>query len=203
MDKPSFEWENHVQALGYSRVAGIDEAGRGPLAGPLVVAACRLPPNCDVSHINDSKKLRPQDRVALFEKLMQMEGFVYAIEIISPEMIDQMNILQATLYGMHKVATRLASDLDCVLIDGNRLPKELPCPGFAVVKGDQLSFSIAAASILAKITRDKIMMSYHEMYPDYGFDQHKGYPTKMHLERLKQMGASPIHRRSYKPVQRV
>lgn len=200
MNHPNFEWEKRAKEQGYLRVAGIDEAGRGPLAGPLVVAGCLLPQHFDIEGVNDSKQLNEAQRTAIFEKLIHMDDFIYAIEVISPEEIDKMNILGATLYGMRKVAIALSERVDCFLIDGNKSPSDMPHPTFTVVGGDALSLSIAAASILAKVTRDRLMLRYDEIYPDYQFKNHKGYPTSSHIKILARLGPTPIHRRSYRRV---
>ena len=193
-------WLFEQQALnrGISPVAGVDEAGRGPLAGPLVVAAVILPPGSWFRGLNDSKKVAPLHRERLFEEITQ-QATALAIVVISPAQIDQLNILQATRDGMRTVIAEVQPAL--ALIDGLPLPAS-PCPQQAIVKGDSKSASIAAASIIAKVTRDRIMLEMDDYYPGYGFAQHKGYPTEKHLQALRELGPSPIHRLSYAPVAR-
>lgn len=199
---PDMEFENCHYAQGCRIVAGIDEAGRGPLAGPVVVAAVILPrmdlfPLLD--GLNDSKKLTHKKRELLYERIVNDERIDYAVvEINAPE-IDKLNILGATHEGMRRAASQLKSTPDMCLIDG--LPVRIfPYPQEAIVKGDARSLSIAAASILAKVTRDRLMESYAEIYPEYGFEKHKGYGTKEHLIALERYGPTPIHRRSFAPV---
>lgn len=180
--------------------AGVDEAGRGPLAGPVVVAAVILPKNHALV-LKDSKVLTPKKREALFVSI-QAVALSYAIVRIEPEEIDRLNILQATLFGMKQAIEALSIKPDKALIDGNQVPK-VSIPTQAVVGGDALIPAISAASILAKVTRDRIMDAYAAEYPQYDFSSHKGYPTKAHMAALIQYGASPIHRRSFSPVARV
>lgn len=193
-------WSFERQAFdgGFTLVAGVDEAGRGPLAGPLVVAAVILPPESWLPGLNDSKKVAPRQRECLFEQISVI-AVAMAIAVISPTQIDQLNILQATRKGMRDVLLQLKPSL--ALIDGLPLP-ESPCPHQAIVKGDSKSSSIAAASIIAKVTRDRIMLEMEDCYPGYGFAQHKGYPTSHHLQALRDLGPSPIHRLTYAPVAR-
>ncbi len=178
---------------------GIDEAGRGPIAGPLVVAGVILPLNYQNEEINDSKKCTHKKREKLFDVIMN-ECVEYCIEIVSENEIDIQNIYRATQNAMNKIAEKLNANV--VLSDAMPLPfckKEV----HSIIKGDQKSISIAAASILAKVTRDKIMLELDEKYPQYGFKKHKGYPTKMHIEALNQHGVTDIHRKSYGPVSRI
>ena len=182
---------------GYHRVVGVDEAGRGPLAGPVVVAGVILNPNtADSLDVDDSKKLCESRREALFEAIIS-GSIGHQIEVLGNIEIDELNILNATLKGMQQAVEALKPVPDYVLIDGNRLPK-LALPAQAVVKGDQKSKSIAAASILAKVTRDKIMQGYAQQYPQWEFSKHKGYPTKRHKELLQQYGPTPIHRKTFR-----
>jgi ribonuclease HII len=197
-----FYFENEARSFGYQKVAGVDEAGRGPLAGPLVVAACILPEKIPFLEINDSKKLSPKKREELYDRIIADSSIIYSIVIISPETIDEINILQSTMLGMQKAIEELSSIPDFVLVDGNRAPK-FEVPSKAIVKGDSLSYSIGAASILAKVARDRIMIEYSEKWPEYGFSVHKGYPTKAHIEALNAHGPTSIHRKSYAPVQRA
>ena len=182
---------------GYHRVVGVDEAGRGPLAGPVVVAGVILNQNtADSLDVDDSKKLCESRREALFEAIIS-GSIGHQIEVLGNIEIDELNILNATLKGMQQAVEALKPVPDYVLIDGNRLPK-LTLPAQAIVKGDQKSKSIAAASILAKVTRDKIMQGYDEEFPKWEFSKHKGYPTKRHKELLQQYGPTPIHRKTFR-----
>ena len=195
-----FYFEREARALGYQQIAGVDEAGRGPLAGPLVVAACILPEGLIFPEIDDSKKLTSLKREALSQKLIDHPDISHYIIEISPEEIDRLNILQATLYGMAEAVKNISADF--ALIDGNKLPN-LTVPGKAIVKGDHLSYSIGAASVLAKVRRDHLMEELAIKWPGYGLEGHKGYPTKKHIEALERLGPTPIHRKSYAPVRRA
>ena len=189
--------EKTLWSQGYHRVVGVDEAGRGPLAGPVVVAGVILNPNtADSLDVDDSKKLSKSRRESLFEAIIS-GSIGHQIEVLGNIEIDELNILNATLKGMQQAVEALKPIPDYVLIDGNRLPK-LTLPAQAVVKGDQKSKSIAAASILAKVTRDKIMQGYAQEYPQWEFSKHKGYPTKRHKELLQQYGPTPIHRKTFR-----
>lgn len=190
--------EKELTREGYSLIAGVDEAGRGPLAGPVMAAACILPRKFDLPGLNDSKKLTPQKRKYLFEMIKE-QALSYSVASASPEEIDRINILQATKLAMQRALAALTVRPDYVLIDG-RERLELAVPQKTVIDGDALSASIAAASILAKVTRDEFMCKMHELYPEYSFDLHKGYPTRLHLEALKKFGACPLHRRSFSPL---
>jgi len=192
-------FEAEARALGYLHIAGVDEAGRGPLAGPVVAAACVLPQGASIAGIDDSKKLLPSERYEIFQKIVSLADVDYGIGIIDTLLIDQVNILQATFQAMLAALSCLTKEPDFLLIDGNRMPKTLT-PGIPIVKGDSLSLSIAAASILAKVTRDQLMKLYHEEWPHYGFDTHKGYATKVHLEAIYKHGPCPIHRMSFEPL---
>ena len=183
---------------GYANIAGIDEAGRGPLAGPVVAAAVILPESLPVSGITDSKKLSPKKRAVLFDKIIE-QAVSTGIGIVSPSEIDRINILEAARLSMALAVENLSVQPEYLLIDGiftipSKVPQE-PIP-----KGDALSISIAAASILAKVTRDRLMQAYHQDYPQFGFSRHKGYPTKAHKDAIRKYGSCPIHRRSFKGV---
>ena len=183
------------------RVAGVDEAGRGPLAGPVVVAAVILDPARPIAGLDDSKALSPRRREQLAE-LIRQHARAYTLSIIGPAEIDRLNILQATLEGMRQAIARLAPAPDRVLIDGNQTV-ECAFPVDAVVGGDRLHPEISAASILAKTHRDALMLELHQRYPDYGFDRHKGYPTRQHLDALARLGPCPAHRQSFSPVRQM
>ena len=193
-----FALEDALRCGGFSRIAGVDEAGRGPLAGPVTVAAAILPADYFSPVLNDSKKLSEKKRELLFEEIRSNSEIEWHCEIMSVTEIDQLNILGATHEGMRRSVIALGG-VDVALVDG--LPvKNFPTEQRAIVKGDGKSFSIAAASIVAKVTRDRLMLDYHERFPQYGFDRHKGYPTAAHLEALRTHGPCPIHRRSFAPV---
>jgi ribonuclease HII len=181
--------------------AGVDEAGRGPLAGPVVVAAVILPANYDLEMLDDSKRLTALKREQLVPQI-ERQAIAFAVEFVEIEEIDRVNILQATMNGMQRAVENLKPAPHRALIDGNRAPP-LSCEVRTVVGGDALIASISAASVLAKVYRDRLMLSMHSLYPDYGFDRHKGYPTAHHLERLKALGPCSIHRKSFAPVRRA
>ena len=183
-------------------VAGVDEAGRGPLAGPVVTAAVILDLKKIIPGLNDSKKLSEKKREELYEIITE-EAICWEIKIVSPEIIDEINILQATLLGMEGAVLALKVKPDLCLIDGNKTPKKLIGFSKAIVKGDAIIASIAAASILAKVTRDRLMHKLHEKFPQYNFKQNKGYPTKEHIAALDKFGVLDCHRRSYKPIQQL
>lgn len=180
-------------------VAGVDEAGRGPLAGPVLCAAVILPPDDGLTGLDDSKKLSEARRERLFDAIRDA-AVGYAIVAVAAEEIDRLNIFQATMQGMARAIRALPSCPELALIDGNKIPPGLPCPARALVGGDALERSIMAASVLAKVSRDRIMLALHAEYPEYGFDRHKGYPTPAHLQALRRHGACPQHRRSFAPV---
>ncbi|MEO8777173.1 MAG: ribonuclease HII [Rhodanobacter sp.] len=180
-------------------VAGVDEAGRGPLAGPLAVAAVILDPARPIIGLNDSKKLSEKRREALFPQIIE-RALAYCIVLIEREEIDRLNIFQATMAGMSRAVAGLAPAAVEAWIDGNKLPKDLPCRGRAIVGGDALEPAISAASILAKVTRDRLMVQLDCVHPGYGFAVHKGYPTAAHLASLRQLGPCAQHRRSFAPV---
>jgi ribonuclease HII len=198
----SLAHEDQLRARGFRFVAGIDEAGRGPLAGPVVAAAVILPPHFHHPVLTDSKKLTAKKRDALFEELTGNSEILFCHAIVEAGEIDRLNILRATHEGMRRAVSGLAQKPDHALIDG--LPvRPFPVEQTALVGGDALSFSIAAASIIAKVTRDRLMLALDEQYPAYGFAKHKGYGTAAHLAALKQYGPSPIHRRSFLPVRQA
>lgn len=187
--------EDSFYAQGYEVICGVDEAGRGPLAGPVCAAAVILPKHLDIPGLTDSKKLTDKKRRELFP-LIQEQAVAYGIGLASQEEIDEINILQATFLAMERALAQLQVHPDLALIDGNR-EREFGVPVQTVVKGDSLSANIAAASVLAKVTRDDLMIELAQQYPQYGFEIHKGYGTKAHYEALRQYGASPIHRKSF------
>lgn len=176
-------------------ICGVDEAGRGPLCGPVAVAAVILDPENPIEGVNDSKKLSEKKREALYEEITQ-KALAWRVELIGPEVIDELNILQATMYGMAKAIAELGWPVDLALIDGNRCPAtDTPCR--AVVKGDANSASIAAASVLAKVTRDRYMCELDKQYPQYRLAKHKGYPTALHYQLLDEYGVAPFYRASF------
>jgi ribonuclease HII len=182
------------------RIAGVDEAGRGPLAGPVVVAAVVFAPGrTPVNGLDDSKLLTAARREALYDRIVE-RALAWHIEFVEVEEIDRINIFQATMAGMARVITAVAHAADIARIDGNSLPRRLPCPAEAWIGGDARDRSIMAASILAKVARDRHMLSLHERWPQYGFDEHKGYATPAHLAALAAHGPCPQHRRSFAPV---
>lgn len=196
---PSLDHENALHAAGYRIVVGIDEAGRGPLAGPVSVAAVILPPDFDHDLLNDSKQLTEKRRERLYEEISTREDIRWHAEMVGVGEIDRVNILQATWLGMRRCAQALNPRPDAALIDG-RPVRNFPIHQVALVKGDSLSHSIAAASIIAKVRRDRLMVELAERYPGYGFEVHKGYPTPAHQAALKRLGPCPEHRRSFAPV---
>lgn len=181
------------------RVAGVDEAGCGPLAGPVVVAAVILHPHRPIDGLDDSKKLSPARREALYPQIIA-SAYAWRIEFVRVEEIDALNILQARLTGMRRALCALDPAATRARIDGNRLPADLPCRAEAVVGGDAQDPAIMAASILAKVARDRAMLELHAQFPQYGFDRHKGYPSPSHLAALREHGPCPHHRRSFAPV---
>ena len=188
-------------AQAHELVAGVDEVGRGPLCGAVVTAAVILDPNRPIIGLNDSKKLTEARREKLFDEICE-KALSWHIARAEVEEIDELNILHATMLAMQRAVEGLHITPKLAMIDGNRCPK-LAMPAEAVVKGDSKVPAIAAASILAKVSRDRFMLELHQQHPEYGFDQHKGYGTKLHLERLHLHGASPVHRRSFAPVRNV
>ncbi|BBM73793.1 ribonuclease HII [Rhodothermus marinus] len=182
---------------GYRRVAGVDEVGRGCLAGPVVAAAVILPPHVQLDGVRDSKQLRPEVREKLAERI-RAQALAIGIGMCTPEEIDCLNILNAALEAMRRAVANLELTPDYLLIDGNRCFSDPPCPAKPIVKGDQQSLLIAAASIIAKTTRDALMQQLHEEFPVYGWDRNVGYPTRTHYEALARYGPSPYHRRSFR-----
>lgn len=180
-------------------IAGVDEVGRGPLVGPVVVAAVILDPEKRIDGLADSKKLSDRTRRELNQTIFDQALAVSVVEMSAAE-VDRLNVLQATLEGMRRAVAALHPAPTHVLVDGNRIPSGLAMGATAVVKGDQKKASISAASIVAKVHRDDWCMRYHAIHPDYGFDRHKGYPTAEHLARLRQLGPTDQHRQSFRPV---
>ncbi len=177
-------------------ICGIDEAGRGPLAGPVVVASVIMPRNSMIEGVNDSKKVSEKKREVLYEKIME-EAISYGIGIIDQKEIDEINILEATKKGLTTSLKELSTKPDVILVDALKEINTLEIPYQSIIKGDALCYSISAASILAKVTRDRIMRQWDEIYPQYGFEKHKGYGTQMHIEAIKEYGLCPIHRKSF------
>ena len=190
-----WEYENNCFAQGYSMVCGVDEAGRGPLAGPVCAAAVILPPNLEIPGLNDSKKLSDKKRRELYPVIKE-KAVAYGIAFADQSEIDSINILQATYLAMERAMAQLSVKPDIALIDGNRA-KDFGLPVQTVVHGDSLSASIAAASVLAKVTRDDLMLEMAQKYPGYGFEIHKGYGTKAHYAALEDLGPCPIHRMTF------
>ena len=191
--------ESNLQAAGFSLIAGVDEAGRGPLAGPVVAAAVILPAEFRHAVLDDSKKLSARKREAIFLELTTDPSVLWSVAIVEAEEIDRLNILRATHEAMRRAIGGLSIVPDHALIDG--LPVHpFPIAQTALVGGDGLSLSIAAASVIAKVVRDRVMSKMDDLYPDYGFAQHKGYGTALHLDRLQRYGPCPIHRKSFSPV---
>lgn len=187
--------ENELRAKGYLAICGVDEAGRGPLCGPVVAAAVILPPDAVIEGLNDSKKLTPKKRDLLFDEI-QEKALAFCIAEASVEEIDRLNILEADLLAMRRAIAGLQIPADYALIDGN-IARDFPIPARAVVHGDAISPSIAAASILAKVHRDRLCEELDRAYPQYGIAKHKGYGTKAHMDALRKYGASPIHRKLF------
>lgn len=193
------EFEERLRSQGFTRIAGVDEAGRGPLAGPVVAAACILPESFFLADLNDSKQLTAEKRDQLYEALTTHPEVVYAIGLVDAAEIDRVNILQATFLAMKQAIFALPIAPDYLLIDGNQLPK-LSIPALALVEGDARSISIAAASILAKVTRDRMLEQLDRQYPLYGFKKHKGYATLEHRQAIERHGPCDIHRKSFEPI---
>ena len=191
----NLDFENKLREKGFIHVAGIDEAGRGPLAGPVVAAAVIFPHNISIDGVNDSKKLSAQKREALFE-IIHRHALSVGIGIVEHSTIDKINILQATLQAMEEAVAQLSPAPHHLLVDGQHYRREgIPCT--TIIDGDAQCFSIAAASIIAKVTRDRMMLQYDKQFPNYGFARHKGYGTKEHLEAIRKHGLCEIHRRSF------
>ena len=198
---PDQSFETAARARGATRIAGVDEAGRGPLAGPVVAAAVILDPARIPEGLQDSKKLSAKARAVAYDAILGM--CEVGTGVASVEEIDTLNILRASHLAMCRALGELSGPADHALIDGNLLPRDLPCPGEAVVKGDARSLSIAAASIVAKVTRDRIMVELAQQYPAYGWERNAAYPTKAHLQAIRDFGVTPHHRRSFKPVHNI
>lgn len=196
------EIEKALFEKGYRNICGVDEVGRGPLAGPVVAAAVIIPVGLKIEGLDDSKKLTPLRRERVFEDIINL-GLTCSIGIIDNFDIDRMNILKASLLAMRKAVCDLKPPADFVLVDGNYPVPNIPQPQFAIIGGDSRCLSIAAASIVAKVTRDRIMDRYEALYPSFSFATHKGYPTAVHLAELKEHGPCEIHRRTFKPVAKI
>ncbi len=192
---PDLSFERHYIEQGFPLVCGVDEAGRGPLCGPVVAAAVILRPEDPIEGLNDSKKLTEKKREALFDVIRE-HALAYSIASASPEEIDEYNILGATMLAMRRAILDLSPAADFALIDGNTV-RNIPIPAVGVVKGDALSSSISAASILAKVTRDRLCLEHDKLYPEYGIAGHKGYPTAAHMDAVRRFGPTPIHRRTF------
>lgn len=193
---PDFTYEKAACESGFKLICGVDEAGRGPLAGPVCAAAVILAEDTEIEGLNDSKKLSEKKREALYE-IIKEKAVAYAIAFGTIQEIEEFNILEATFIAMNRAIDQLPIKADFALIDGNRVPKGIKIPCETVVKGDAKSASIAAASILAKVTRDRLLMEYDKEYPQYNFKKHKGYGTKEHTDLILQYGPCPIHRPSF------
>lgn len=193
---PDYSFEIECINDGYKAVCGVDEAGRGPLAGPVCAAAVILPQNCEIEGLDDSKKISEKKREKLFD-IIKEKAVSYCVAFASVEEIDEHNILQATFMAMNRAIEGLNVKADFALIDGNRTPTDIKVPSKTIIGGDAKSCSVAAASILAKVSRDRLMMEYNEKYPEYQFAKHKGYGTKLHCDLIKEYGPSEIHRMSF------
>ena len=193
---PDYSYESAARVKGFNFVCGVDEAGRGPLAGPVCAAAVILPEGAVIEGLNDSKKLSEKKREALFE-IVKETAVAWSVAFASVEEIEEHNILNATFIAMNRAIEGLQTKADFALVDGNRVPKEIKIPCETVVKGDSLSMSIAAASILAKVTRDRLMLELDEKYPMYEFKKHKGYGTALHMDLIRKYGPSECHRPSF------
>jgi ribonuclease HII len=198
---PTFEFEEDLQAQGYLNIAGVDEVGRGPLAGPVFAAAVILDPKHIPNGLNDSKKLSAAKRAILLKAIM--EHAEVSIASASEREIETINILQASHLAMVRAVHNLKKRPDHVLVDGNLIPRNLEIPATALIKGDSRSVSIAAASIVAKISRDFVMCDLGQQFPGYGWEKNAGYPTAQHLKALQDLGVTPHHRRTFKPVHNI
>ena len=196
------EFEKLAVKAGFFYPVGIDEAGRGPLAGPVIAAAVYIPESLNIEGIRDSKELSPKKRRALYEILISSKEIDFGIGVSSPQEIDRINILQATFAAMKEAVEKLKNKPDYLLIDGNQGPL-IPIQKKCIVQGDKKVRSISAASIIAKEYRDDLMAELHLLYPQYNFAKHKGYPTKEHMTALKKYGPCPVHRRSFAPVKEI
>lgn len=199
---PDLFFEKNLVESGYKYVAGVDEAGRGPLAGPVVAAAVILPEEFSSNQLNDSKKLSSSKREKIYNELMNVDSKVIsAFAVIDEVVIDKINILRATHMAMAQASSNLSIEPSFVIIDGMPI-KDFPFNNESIIKGDTKSLSIAAASVIAKVERDRIMLNYSKEYPEYKFEKHKGYGTKLHLDALKKFGPCKIHRKSFAPVKK-
>jgi len=187
--------ENELISQGYLNICGVDEAGRGPLCGPVTAAACILPLGCEIPGLNDSKKLSEKKRELLYNEITQ-KAIAWSVAMATVEEIDELNILEATLLAMRRAISNLSQNANFALIDGN-ICRDFDIPAKCVIHGDAISPNIAAASILAKVTRDRICYELDSMYPEYKIAKHKGYGTKLHMDALKEFGPSPIHRKQF------
>jgi len=192
----NYEFDSEYRSKGYKLVCGVDEAGRGPLAGPVFAAAVILDPEKPIEGLNDSKKLSEKKREMLFEQIRE-NALAYSIAFSTVEEIEEYNILQATMLAMKRAVEQLSVKPDAILVDGNCTPHGLPVPAYNIIKGDSLSASISAASILAKVSRDRYMCELYSDYPCYQFSKHKGYGTALHIQLIQQYGCCSIHRRSF------
>ena len=199
---PDLFFEKNLVESGYKYIAGVDEAGRGPLAGPVVAAAVILPEEFSSNQLNDSKKLSSSKREKIYNELMNVDSKVIsAFAVIDEVVIDKINILRATHMAMAQASSNLSIEPSFVIIDGMPI-KDYPFNNESIIKGDSKSLSIAAASVIAKVERDRIMLNYSKEYPEYKFEKHKGYGTKLHLDALKKFGPCKIHRKSFAPVKK-
>ena len=199
---PDLFFEKKLVESGYKYIAGVDEAGRGPLAGPVVAAAVILPEEFSSNQLNDSKKLSSSKREKIYNELMNVDSKVIsAFSVIDEVVIDKINILRATHRAMAQASSNLSIEPSFVIIDGMPI-KDFPFNNESIIKGDSKSLSIAAASVIAKVERDRIMLNYSKEYPEYKFEKHKGYGTKLHLDALKKFGPCKIHRKSFAPVKK-
>ena len=193
---PDYSYEKAAETSGFNIICGVDEAGRGPLAGPVCAAAVILPKDLEIEGLNDSKKLSEKKREQLFDIIIE-KAISYCVAYGTLEEIEEKNILQATFLAMNRAIEGLEQKADFALIDGNKIPVGIKIPAAAIVKGDAKSMSIAAASILAKVSRDRLLMEYDKKYPEYQFAKHKGYGTKLHTDLIKEYGPCEIHRLSF------
>ena len=190
------EIEKDLHSKGFKNICGIDEAGRGPLAGPVVVAGVIMPKDSMIEGVNDSKKVSEKKREKLYDKILE-EAISYSVAVIGQDVIDDINILNATKMGLTKVVEEQEVKPDLIIVDALNHIDTKGIPYDSIIKGDAKCYSISAASIIAKVTRDRIMRQWDEIYPQYGFSKHKGYGTKMHIEAIKEYGLCPIHRKSF------
>lgn len=193
---PDYSYEKAAVTSGFKLICGVDEAGRGPLAGPVCAAAVILPEDLEIEGLNDSKKLSEKKREQLYDIITE-KAIAYCVAFGTLEEIEEKNILQATFLAMNRAIDGLKTKADFALIDGNKIPDGIKVPAAAIVKGDAKSMSIAAASILAKVSRDRLLMEYDQKYPEYQFAKHKGYGTKLHTDLIKEHGPCEIHRLSF------